>query len=86
MIQLSSLISVENITYMCAKINISNGCYTQYLKDEHAVEVCACESIAGNVPCNYGSTLQKGAMENIFGLVIYATLYSVLIALNELSP
>jgi hypothetical protein len=49
--------SVENITYLCTKVNIENetavnqGCFKQ-MKSGHEIEVCVCESWAGGTPCN----------------------------------
>jgi hypothetical protein len=54
---LSSPLSVENITYLCTKVNIENetavnqGCFKQ-MKSGHEIEVCVCESWAGGTPCN----------------------------------
>lgn len=51
---------VENITYLCTKVNIENetavnhGCYKQ-MRSGHEIEVCVCESWAGRVPCNSGN-------------------------------
>lgn len=51
---------VENITYLCTKVNIENetavnqGCYKQ-MKNGHEIEVCVCESWAGQMPCNSGN-------------------------------
>lgn len=48
---------VENITYMCSKVTIQNGsvvrsnCYKQFLNGRE-IEVCVCESSAGERPCN----------------------------------
>lgn len=49
--------SVENITYLCTKVNIENetavssGCYKQ-MKNGHEMELCVCETTAGESPCN----------------------------------
>lgn len=53
---------VENITYLCTKVNIENetavnqGCFKQ-IKNGHEIEVCVCESYAGRNPCNHGNVI-----------------------------
>ncbi|ETN59799.1 hypothetical protein AND_008593 [Anopheles darlingi] len=49
--------AIENITYMCAKLNVDNESSTTsncYKEDRHGreIEVCVCESAAGRTPCN----------------------------------
>lgn len=54
--------AIENITYMCAKMNVDNEsstsstCYTED-RSGREIEVCVCESAAGRTPCNRSSTL-----------------------------
>ncbi|XP_054737935.1 uncharacterized protein LOC129244340 [Anastrepha obliqua] len=43
---------VQNITYMCAKVNATSGCYRQKYISGLEVEVCVCESQLGTIPCN----------------------------------
>uniref|UniRef100_A0A1B0B807 Uncharacterized protein n=1 Tax=Glossina palpalis gambiensis TaxID=67801 RepID=A0A1B0B807_9MUSC len=43
---------VQNITYMCAKVNATVGCYHQKYISGLDVEVCVCESQLGAMPCN----------------------------------
>ncbi|CAG9798645.1 unnamed protein product [Chironomus riparius] len=49
--------AIENITYLCTKVNIENetavssGCYKQ-MKNGHEMELCVCETAAGEFPCN----------------------------------
>ncbi|XP_037952523.1 uncharacterized protein LOC119683002 [Teleopsis dalmanni] len=45
--------AVQNITYMCAKVNTTAGCYNQKFISGAAVEVCVCESKSDMMPCNY---------------------------------
>ncbi|KAG5676758.1 hypothetical protein PVAND_006567 [Polypedilum vanderplanki] len=50
--------AVENITYLCTKVNIENdtavnqGCYKQ-MKNGHELELCACESKNGLTPSSH---------------------------------
>ncbi|XP_061389840.1 uncharacterized protein LOC133325029 [Musca vetustissima] len=44
--------AVQNITYMCAKVNTTTGCYRQKFISGSEVEVCVCESELGGMPCN----------------------------------
>ncbi|XP_050095038.1 uncharacterized protein LOC126577450 [Anopheles aquasalis] len=49
--------AIENITYMCAKLNVDNESSTTsscYKEDRYGreIEVCVCESAAGRTPCN----------------------------------
>ncbi|KAM7343761.1 uncharacterized protein ACRADG_010693 [Cochliomyia hominivorax] len=43
---------VQNITYMCGKVNTTTGCYRQKYISGLDVEVCVCESQLGAMPCN----------------------------------
>ncbi|KAL9914142.1 uncharacterized protein ACN2A1_001261 [Glossina fuscipes fuscipes] len=43
---------VQNITYMCAKVNATVGCYHQKYISGLDVEVCVCDSQLGAMPCN----------------------------------
>uniref|UniRef100_A0A8D8JZ41 (northern house mosquito) hypothetical protein n=1 Tax=Culex pipiens TaxID=7175 RepID=A0A8D8JZ41_CULPI len=53
--------AIENITYMCAKMNVDNEsstastCYTED-RSGREIEVCVCESAAGKTPCNRAAT------------------------------
>uniref|UniRef100_A0A182P8F4 Uncharacterized protein n=1 Tax=Anopheles epiroticus TaxID=199890 RepID=A0A182P8F4_9DIPT len=49
--------AIENITYMCAKLNVDNESSTSsscFKEDRQGreIEVCVCESAAGRTPCN----------------------------------
>lgn len=44
--------SVQNITYMCAKVNTTTGCYRQKFISGSEIEACVCESTVGALPCN----------------------------------
>ncbi|XP_073848976.1 uncharacterized protein isoform X2 [Musca autumnalis] len=44
--------AVQNITYLCAKVNTTTGCYRQKFISGSEVEVCVCESQLGGMPCN----------------------------------
>ncbi|CAD7011761.1 unnamed protein product [Ceratitis capitata] len=66
---------VQNITYMCAKVNATNGCYRQKYISGLEVEVCVCDSELGSIPCNRASvTIQNLSKNNIFGLLLSAFL------------
>ncbi|XP_033252790.1 uncharacterized protein LOC117192235 [Drosophila miranda] len=43
---------IQNITYMCARVNSSNGCYRQTHPTGMQVEACVCTSRVGLIPCN----------------------------------
>ncbi|KRF99114.1 uncharacterized protein Dwil_GK27998 [Drosophila willistoni] len=43
---------IQNITYMCALVNSSNGCYKQTYSTGMQVEACVCTSKIGLIPCN----------------------------------
>jgi hypothetical protein len=80
-----SLILVENITYLCTKVNIENdttalsgGCYKQ-MKNGHELELCVCESAVGATPCNSAITCQH------LNQFILLTLTSVILAVHFLS-
>uniref|UniRef100_A0AAG5DMT3 DUF4789 domain-containing protein n=1 Tax=Anopheles atroparvus TaxID=41427 RepID=A0AAG5DMT3_ANOAO len=52
--------AIENITYMCTKLNVDNESSTSsscYKEDRQGreLEVCVCESAAGRTPCNRGA-------------------------------
>lgn len=70
------LISVENITYLCTKVNIENdtavsqGCFKQ-LKNGHELELCVCESSAGDLPCNHGKIFNSHCIS--FMLILLST-------------
>ncbi|XP_016990606.1 uncharacterized protein LOC108052673 [Drosophila rhopaloa] len=49
---------IQNITYMCANVNNSNGCYRQTHATGMVVEACVCTSQVGLIPCNGGSNSQ----------------------------
>ncbi|XP_075168577.1 uncharacterized protein LOC142240743 [Haematobia irritans] len=44
--------AIQNITYMCAKVNTTTGCYRQKFISGSEIEVCVCESHLGATPCN----------------------------------
>ena len=44
--------TVQNITYMCAKVNATSGCYQQKFISGAEVEVCVCKSQQRQMPCN----------------------------------
>ncbi|XP_063708197.1 uncharacterized protein LOC134836864 [Culicoides brevitarsis] len=54
---------VENVTYLCTKVNIENGtsptsgCFKES-RNNRVTEVCVCEPQAGGKPCNTGFSLQ----------------------------
>ncbi|XP_055855754.1 uncharacterized protein LOC129918995 [Episyrphus balteatus] len=71
--------AVENITYMCAKANVSNGCYTQKYSTGREVEVCVCESSAGSAPCftsTAESILNQSIATIVFSIIFLATFLS----------
>ncbi|KAH8319934.1 hypothetical protein KR074_009653 [Drosophila pseudoananassae] len=43
---------IQNITYMAAKVNNTNGCFTQTYENGMQVEACVCTSRVGLIPCN----------------------------------
>ncbi|KAH8384644.1 hypothetical protein KR093_003951, partial [Drosophila rubida] len=49
--------AVQNITYMCAKVNSSNGCFRQRHSTGMQVEACVCTSRVGLIPCNRAPAL-----------------------------
>ncbi|XP_016957188.1 uncharacterized protein LOC108029449 [Drosophila biarmipes] len=51
---------IQNITYMCAKVNSSNGCYRQLHPTGMVVEACVCTSRVGLIPCNGCSKTRLG--------------------------
>ncbi|KAH8275412.1 hypothetical protein KR026_006748 [Drosophila bipectinata] len=57
-------IAVQNITYMAAKVNNTNGCFIQTYENGMQVEACVCTSRVGLIPCNgsanNGPTLVMG--------------------------
>ncbi|KAH8398233.1 hypothetical protein KR222_009067 [Zaprionus bogoriensis] len=57
---------IQNITYMCAKVNTSNGCYLQTYSTGMQVEACVCASKLGLIPCN---TAPRKSLQ-VFGLTI----------------
>lgn len=60
-------VTVQNITYMCAKVNSSNGCYLQTYSSGMQVEACVCTSKLGLIPCNTTATVRG---THILALVI----------------
>lgn len=73
---------MENITYMCSKVNIVDegaapaACYTE-LRNGREIEVCVCASRAGQQPCNgaAGDSLRRH-----IGLVVAAVLLLLLVS------
>ncbi|XP_032590652.1 uncharacterized protein LOC6560178 [Drosophila grimshawi] len=65
---------IQNITYMCAKVNSTNGCYRQKHSTGMQVEACVCTSKLGLIPCNNSPTTNA---QQSLGLAI--ALLSVLI-------
>ncbi|XP_032586028.2 uncharacterized protein LOC6580488 [Drosophila mojavensis] len=68
---------IQNITYMCAKVNNSNGCYRETQATGMQVEACVCTSKLGLIPCNCSPTALS---RPILGLAI--ALLSVFIAVK----
>ncbi|XP_055598370.1 uncharacterized protein LOC129747962 [Uranotaenia lowii] len=67
--------AIENITYMCAKMNVDNESSTStacYKEDRSGreIEVCVCESAAGRVPCNLGQKLVGHSVQLLTILVL----------------
>lgn len=62
LISFPALVPVENITYMCGKVNVENEgaaaslCYTEF-RNGREIEVCVCESRAGRQPCNTAASV-----------------------------
>ncbi|XP_055905046.1 uncharacterized protein LOC129940669 [Eupeodes corollae] len=72
--------AVENITYMCAKANVSNGCYTQKYTTGREVEVCVCESSAGSDPCftsTAESILNQSIATTVYAIIFLATFFTL---------
>ncbi|KAM8713304.1 hypothetical protein ACLKA7_013595 [Drosophila subpalustris] len=67
---------IQNITYMCAKVNSTNGCYRHKHKSGMMVEACVCTSKAGVIPCNNSPTM-KSMSTRILGLAL--TLLSIFV-------
>lgn len=73
------LFTVENITYMCAKLNVENGtavssgCFREE-RDARVIEVCVCQSAVGGKPCNSSSTL----VSNTIAMIMTAALTWIL--------
>ncbi|XP_017866949.1 PREDICTED: uncharacterized protein LOC108616341 isoform X3 [Drosophila arizonae] len=68
---------IQNITYMCAKVNNSNGCYRETQATGMQVEACVCTSKLGLIPCNSSPTALS---RPILGLAM--ALLSVFIAVK----
>jgi hypothetical protein len=73
--KISSKFSVENVTYLCSKVNIVNetavvrGCYKQ-IKDGHEVEVCVCQTEHGKFPCNLTSRVVSSQLLFLLIMII----------------
>ncbi|XP_058831628.1 uncharacterized protein LOC131690112 isoform X2 [Topomyia yanbarensis] len=69
--------AIENITYMCAKMNVDNessttsACYSED-RSGREIEVCVCESAAGKTPCNRSSTILLAQLGHPVVLVMLA--------------
>ncbi|XP_062132906.1 uncharacterized protein LOC133843402 isoform X2 [Drosophila sulfurigaster albostrigata] len=61
---------IQNITYMCAKVNSTNGCFRQRHSTGMQVEACVCTSKVGLIPCNVGSTKTTTTRNHILGLAL----------------
>ncbi|XP_034654626.1 uncharacterized protein LOC117892482 [Drosophila subobscura] len=59
---------IQNITYMCARVNSSNGCYRQTHPTGMQVEACVCTSRVGLIPCNGCSTSTQSV--HVLGLAL----------------
>ncbi|XP_017031239.1 uncharacterized protein [Drosophila kikkawai] len=59
---------ILNITYMCAMVNASNGCYRQTHENGMQVEACVCTSRLGMIPCN-GCSRQR-LHDRVMGLAL----------------
>ncbi|XP_062132907.1 uncharacterized protein LOC133843402 isoform X3 [Drosophila sulfurigaster albostrigata] len=62
--------TIQNITYMCAKVNSTNGCFRQRHSTGMQVEACVCTSKVGLIPCNVGSTKTTTTRNHILGLAL----------------
>ncbi|EDW60719.1 uncharacterized protein [Drosophila virilis] len=58
---------IQNVTYMCAKVNSSNGCYLQTHSTGMQVEACVCTSKLGLMPCNGSLSTQS---QQVLGFAI----------------
>lgn len=70
---ISNKIIVENITYLCTKVNIENGtspksgCFKE-IRNNRVTEVCVCEPQAGRMPCN--SAISSTIFHNLIVTVV----------------
>ncbi|ALC41008.1 CG34236 [Drosophila busckii] len=64
---------IQNITYMCAKVNASSGCYRQTHANGMKLEACVCNSRLGLMPCNGGWTLHPTELL-LYSLALLCTL------------
>ena len=77
----TSNFAVENITYLCTKVNIENetavstGCYKQ-MKNGHEMELCVCETEAGELPCN-DAYINSYLKFNLLILIILMTTFLI---------
>ncbi|KAH8300688.1 hypothetical protein KR018_007113 [Drosophila ironensis] len=53
---------IQNITYMAARVNNTNGCYRQTFENGMHVEACVCTSRVGLIPCNGCSQTQQSLL------------------------
>lgn len=61
---------VQNITYMCAKVNATSGCYRQKYISGLEVEVCVCDSQLGHMPCNRAACSFRNLLKNVILLLL----------------
>ncbi|KAH8401539.1 hypothetical protein KR009_006316 [Drosophila setifemur] len=60
---------IQNITYMAARVNNSNGCYRETFENGMHVEACVCTSRVGLIPCNVAS-IGKNQTTLVLGLAL----------------
>lgn len=74
-------ILVENITYLCTKVNVENetaatsGCFKETTNGRE-VEVCVCESRAGELPCNAGMQIENAHFILMMLIGLFTFLFS----------
>lgn len=69
----------ENITYMCTKVSmegtgqaITSSCFKEYNNATgREIQVCVCESRAGQYPCNSANSIMPTSIILFSSLVIY---------------
>ncbi|XP_030387700.1 uncharacterized protein LOC115634245 isoform X2 [Scaptodrosophila lebanonensis] len=72
---------IQNITYMCARVNNTNGCYRQTHESGMQVEACVCNSKLGLMPCNSAANVQLDTFYHNLGLAV--CLLNTLLLLNK---